>query len=164
MFRLGFAQEKLMPYLPAEDSIMAETESKLLYNGLISGALPSDEIVKSFDLPEFNIDYEMAKRWNYNIYEQDITNNNIFKTEGKEFINYPFLRNVTILNGAAYKVSDNFLIGGNSYGGRSIFTSPFPGQNFNNFDFRGSSLFMQYNVSKNFKIETHINVTRSYKF
>ncbi len=71
----------------------------------------------------------------------------------------PFLQNSTILSHDAYAFGDKIVVGGFSYGANSVFSAPFPNQNSSNFDAYGSTLFMQYKVSKNFKIETRFNVT-----
>ena len=55
-------------------------------------------------------------------------------------------------------MADKFKIGGFSYGANSVFSAPFPNQGLNNYDYRGATMFMQYKVSKNFKIETSVNV------
>lgn len=71
----------------------------------------------------------------------------------------PYYRNGSVLSAAAYQVSDKFVFGGYSYGTNSILSAPHPNRGMNNnFDSYGSTLFMQYKVSKKFKIETRINV------
>jgi len=71
----------------------------------------------------------------------------------------PFIRDGTVFSAGEYQFSDKFKIGGYSYGANSVFSAPFPNQGLNDsYDFRGNTLFMQYKVSKNFKIETRVNV------
>lgn len=71
----------------------------------------------------------------------------------------PYYRNGEVLSAAAYQLNDKFVFGGYSYGTNSIFSAPYPSQGMgSNFDSYGSTLFMQYKVSKKFKIETRINV------
>jgi len=75
---------------------------------------------------------------------------------------FPFYRNGSILSADAFQLGDKFVLGGYSYGTNSIFSAPHPNQGMNNnFDSYGSTLFMQYKVSKKFKIETRINVQQS---
>ena len=72
----------------------------------------------------------------------------------------PFYQNGTILSQAAYQLSDKFTMGGYSYGTNSIFAAPNANPRANKFNNYGSTLYMQYKVSKNFKIETRVNVSQ----
>lgn len=160
-FGIVAAQEQLTPVLPAEDSVRTDADQEFMYKLLQSDILPSEEFMQSLVLPEFNLNYELARRWDFKIFDRSIAATNILMPSNMIFSAHPFMMNTDILNGAAYRFGDNVTVGGYSYGSRSIFTAPFPDKNINNYDFQGSSLFMQYKISKNFKIETHINVTRS---
>jgi len=117
-------------------------------------------------LPDFDFRSELANRRNYD-FSGNLMNQWSF---GRMMPGYfgispaPFLRNETVFSGAAYQMGDRFILGGYSFGANSVFSAPFPNQGMDNFDVRGSTLFMQYNVSKNFKIETRVNVTRGAGF
>jgi hypothetical protein len=105
---------------------------------------------------------EMAKRWSYAIQDNPM---NFWSFEsfspGLSFTGLsPFLQNETVFSGASYQINDRFTLGGYSFGANSVFSAPFPNQGMNNFDVRGSTMFLKYNVSKNFKIETRVNVTQ----
>jgi hypothetical protein len=160
-FGIVTAQEQLTPVMPVEDTVRTDADQEFMYRHLQSGILPSEEFMQSLVLPEFNLNYELAKRQDFKFFDRSLAATNILIPSNMIFSAHPLMVDTDILNGAAYRFGDNVTIGGYSYGGRSVFTAPFPLQNINNFDFRGSSLFMQYNISKNFRIETHINVTRS---
>lgn len=69
----------------------------------------------------------------------------------------PFGVNAVVCNQAAFKISDKITIGGNSYGYDNIFAAPVPA-GINTFNSRGASMFFQYKVSKNIKIETRVGV------
>jgi hypothetical protein len=156
-----FAQEPLMPLLPEKDSTMLETERKLMYHQLLSGISPLGDLMQPLQLPEFDFRGELAKRWSYDF--SGVSTNqwtmNGFMPGHFGLASSPFLRGETVFSGAVYQLNDRFTLGGYSYGANSVFTAPFPNQGINNFDFRGSTLFLKYNVSKNFKIETRVNVT-----
>ncbi|WP_340113854.1 hypothetical protein [Maribellus mangrovi] len=70
----------------------------------------------------------------------------------------PFYTNAQIFGGSSTKLNDKFTIGGFSYGANSIFSAPMPNQHNSYFDTYGSTMFMQYKVSKNLKIETRVSV------
>lgn len=80
---------------------------------------------------------------------------------GTPFMVSPLFHNGTIFNQASYSISDKLTLGGNSFGVNSIFTAPLPHPSSNQWETRGASMFMQYKVNKNFKIETRISVTGS---
>ena len=71
----------------------------------------------------------------------------------------PYFHDATILSQGAYSLGNKIVVGGYSYGAHSIFSAPIPNQNTTNFDAYGNTLFLQYKVSKNLKIETRFNVT-----
>jgi len=73
----------------------------------------------------------------------------------------PFCQNRMILSEGAYKFGDKFTFRGFSYGANSMMSGPpMPTSGMDKFDRYGSTLFMQYKVSKNFKIETRFNVSQ----
>jgi hypothetical protein len=71
----------------------------------------------------------------------------------------PFYQNGMVLSEGAYNFGGKFTFGGFSYGTNSVMSAPLPNQ-MNKFDNYGSTLFMQYKVSKNFKIETRVNINQ----
>ncbi len=71
----------------------------------------------------------------------------------------PFFGSFSIMNQARYQINNRLSIGGNSFSGSSIFdpvplTRPFNERNIN-----GASMFLEYKVSKKFKIETRVSVS-----
>jgi hypothetical protein len=154
------AQEPLMPVIAENDSASVAAERQLMYYQLLSGTLPLGEFMEPVQLPGFNFQGEMAKRWSYNVQDNSM---NFWSFEdfspGLPVAGFsPFLRDETVLSGASYQVNERFTLGGYSFGANSVFSAPFPNQGMNNFDVRGSTMFLKYNVSKNFKIETRVNV------
>lgn len=158
----SFAQEPLMPVITENDSTSVAAERQLMYYQLLSGTLPLGEFMEPIQLPEFSFQNEMLKRQNFEFYSKDMNFNTFaFMTPGRFGIGLsPFLRDETIFSGASYQINDRFTLGGYSFGANSVFSAPFSNQGMNNFDVRGSTMFLKYNVSKNFKIETRINVTQ----
>ena len=68
---------------------------------------------------------------------------------------------MAVFNQATYQFSDRLRMGGNSFGVNPPWVAPgLPGGQ-NRYDFRGASLFMEYKVSKNFRIETRVSVSGS---
>lgn len=150
------AQELLMPVIPENDSLISDTSRQYLYNNPVPAEL---FLLNRFvQLQDFNFDFELTKRRNYFI--NNLSAGNFFGfSPGVAFS--PFISSGSVFSGANYKIGEKISLGGFSYGGNSIFTAPFPNQGPDNFDFRGSTLFMEYKVSENFKIGTSISVTRS---
>jgi len=75
----------------------------------------------------------------------------------------PFYQNGRVFSEAAYKIGDKFTFGGFSYGTNPMMMPP-PAPGINNFNRYGSTMFMQYKVGKNFKIETRVNVSQGPKY
>jgi len=71
----------------------------------------------------------------------------------------PFFSSGKIFNQASYRINDKFLFGGNSFGAQSVFDQPAMNPAIQNMSTKGASMFMQYKVSKNFKIETRVSVS-----
>ena len=71
----------------------------------------------------------------------------------------PMFSQFSIMNQARYQINDKFSIGGNSFSGSSIF-NPMPiNRPFSEMEIKGASMFMEYKVSKKFKIETRVSVS-----
>lgn len=71
----------------------------------------------------------------------------------------PFFNSFSITNQARYQISDKFTVGGNSFVGNSVFSPSLMNKYSDNWDIKGASMFMEYKVSKKFKIETRFTVT-----
>ena len=153
------AQEKLMPVMPQEDSTQLAVERQILYHQLMSGTLDNSELYDIPQIPKFDFSEAVAQR----IY---INPSEMFHSTAfggfmpGVFSISPFFRNGTVFSAVSYRLNDKFTVGGYSFGANSIFSAPLPNQGMNNFDTHGSTLFMQYKVSKNFKIETRVSVTQ----
>ncbi len=153
------AQEKLMPVMPVEDSTQLLLEKQILYQQLTSGKLENSQIFEVPQLPKFDFSAAVANRINIEPSERiHATTFNGFMPE--MFTVFPLFHNGAIFSSATYQLSDKFSVGGYSFGANSIFSAPLPNQGMNNFDTHGSTMFMQYKVSKNFKIETRVSVTQ----
>lgn len=153
------AQEKLMPVMPVEDSTQLLLERQILYKQLISGTLENNEIYNVPQLPKFDFNANIAQRISINPSGMLHTTTFSGFMPG-QFPGAPFLRNGSVFSVASYQLNDKFTVGGYSFGANSIFSAPLPNQGMNQFDTHGSTLFMQYKVSKNFKIETRVSVTQ----
>lgn len=157
------AQELLMPEVSENDSLISDTSRNYMYNNPLPAELLLYNHLNPVQLPDFNFDSELARRRNYFIsefnYNQFFTGSFFPFSPGLAFP--PFIRNGTVFSGANYKINDRISLGGFSYGGNSIFSAPLPNRGIGNYDFRGSTFFMEYNVSRNFKIGTSVSVTRS---
>ena len=157
------AQEGLAPLMTESkpDSIQLAAERQLMYQQLINGTLENELFVPPFELPDFDFSEGMMNHWNLN-FDDIAPGYQYFGRFRPGFLGFspsPFIRNGTVFSAGEYQLSDKFKIGGYSYGANSIFSAPLPNQGFsNNYDFRGNTMFMEYKVSKNFKIETRVNV------
>ena len=156
-----FGQELLMPELPEKDSVDLAIEREILYRQLLSGKLISADLISPLPGPEWNFNLGLVKQWSFDTYDRTF---NSFQWKGfkSDFLEMPspFLVTGSVFSSAAWQLNNRFMVGGYSFGAKSVFTSPFPNQGINSYDVRGSTLFLKYNVSKNFRIETRINVTQ----
>jgi hypothetical protein len=162
-FTLGVvAQEPLMPELPEQDSELLETEQEIVPGPLLPVISPLSNGLQPMKLPEFNFNDAVLQRWNYDIsgYSFNSRMTTGFHHGYYNIIPVPFVQSGTIFSQGSYQINDKFKVGGYSFGANSIFSAPLPNQNLNNFDFRGSTLFMEYKVSDKFKIETRVSVSQ----
>jgi len=153
-----FAQQGLQMDFIEPDSMELKLERQLEYQLLISGL--SGFLDGELELPKINFQ-------DFN-FTPNIVNFDFNPSAFNSFSGYspgmwnsfstPFFRNGKIISAAAYRLNDKFTLGGFSYGANSIHTAPLPNQGMNKFVNYGSTLFMEYKVSKNFKIETRVNV------
>jgi len=103
-------------------------------------------------LPNYNKNLDFKKYLNY-----PKSSTESFSTVG--YIVSPFYTNGMVFNQATYQLSDKFSIGGNSFGAQSVFDAPRVNSSINEMSTKGASMFMQYKVSKNFKVETRVSVS-----
>jgi hypothetical protein len=71
----------------------------------------------------------------------------------------PYYINGTVFNQATYRLNDRFSFGGNSFGAQSVFDLPQMNPSMQNMSTKGASMFFQYKVSKNVKVETRVNIS-----
>lgn len=161
---IGSAAQEVLILKPMEqDSTQLQLERQIEYRQLISGKASNDFMTEKMELPKFDYKSEFSKRYTHNF---DINSFNSFPRYGfstrtmNPFYS-PFYQNGMVLSEGAYKFGDKFTFGGFSYGANSMMSGPpMPNMGMNKFDRYGSTLFMQYKVSKNFKIETRVNVSQ----
>ena len=141
------------------DSTNFELYRQNEYRQFISGDFLNEPENQKINFPGFRQDFSYRQGYNLNL---DFINLNSsptlgFSTESMNTFNSPFFHNGVVLSEGAYPLGRKFTFGGFSYGANSIFSAPLSGQQLNNFDTYGSTLFMQYKISKKFKIQTRMN-------
>jgi hypothetical protein len=153
------AQEGLILKPMEQDSAQLQLERQIEYRQLISGKAGNDFMMEKIELPSFNYKSEFSKRYthNFDIYSFNSLPQTGFYPGMMNGFYSPIYQNGMVLSEGAYKFGDKFTFGGFSYGANSMM-APLPNMGMNKFDHYGSTLFMQYKVSKNFKIETRVNV------
>ena len=151
--------EKLMPF--EQDSAQIELGKQIEYRQLISGEMFPGLHGETITLSGFDFDAEFAKRYgfSFDMYSFAHTPMTGFSAGGLDPFYSPFNQNGMILSEGAYKISNKFTFGGYSYG-TSPMNLPPPMPGMNDFTRYGSTMFMQYKVGKNFKIETRFNITK----
>ncbi len=164
--RAAFAQglsEIAMPGIDSVKSVQAVRPGSGLSTPLFNPEFPLTLSPEMFvlDAPVFDFKPYLQSNW-----KVEYRNSTGYHPEGRFSLGTPFMisplfHNGTIFNQAAYSISDKLTLGGNSFGVNSIFTAPLPHPSANQWETRGASMFMQYKVNKNFKIETRISVTGS---
>lgn len=157
-----FAQQGLNMKSLEIDSTEIEFEKQNEYRRLVSGISEGELFMEKIELPKFDISQELYKRNSLSL--------NLFSFKNLPLTGFstgfvnpgysPFYQNGTILSEGAYQLGSKFVVGGYSYGINSMFSAPLPNQGASNFDRYGSTMFLQYKVSKNFKIETRVNVSQ----
>ena len=155
----------LMPF--ETDSSQIELERQIDYRQLISGQFNNELFPETVKLSGFDLNTEFAKMYslNLNLYNFNSMFNSGFSTGMMSPFYSPFYQNGMVLSEGAYKFSDKFSFGGFSYGANSMMSGPpMPTPGMDKFDSYGSTLFMQYKVSKNFKIETRFNVSQGGRY
>lgn len=139
------------------DSAEIFQNRQLEYYELIHGFRASEDFINSIKLPRYSFDQTYRPPFNFNLTFQPQFNSQFITLNNFNTI-LPFFYNAEILNGSATRINDNLTIGGFSYGANSMMSAPLPNRSGRSFDNYGSTMFMQYKVSKNFKIETRVSV------
>lgn len=103
-------------------------------------------------LPDYNKNLDFKKNLNFS--KSTVES---FSTNG--FIVSPFYTNGMVFNQATYRLNNRFSFGGNSFGVQSVFDKPRMNSSINDMSTKGASMFMQYKVSKNIKVETRVSVS-----
>jgi len=126
----------------------------LLENSFSSGEINSLDkyLFNQSLLPDYNKNLDFKKNLNFS--KSTIES---FSTNG--FIVSPFFINGVVFNQAIYRLSNKFSFGGNSFGAQSVFDIPKINSSINDMSTKGASMFMQYKVSKNIKVETRVSVS-----
>ena len=157
------AQVQLKPVTTLEkDSSQVDLKRQILYRQLLSGASVSGTSLLKPEVPnmEFNSDKIPDFKFKSNPFVfQPLDFNSFYYNQHEPFFS-PFYLNGKTISGANYRLNNKLSFGGYSFGANSAFSSPLPNFDMNNFDIHGATMFMKYNVSKNFKIETSISVSQ----
>jgi len=103
-------------------------------------------------LPDYSKNLDLKKYLNF-----AKSSTESFSTVG--YIVSPFYTNGIVFNQATYQLNDKFSVGGNSFGAQSVFDNPRMNSSINDMSTKGASMFMQYKVSKNFKVETRVSIS-----
>lgn len=163
LFSVGSAaQERLILKPLNQDSTLLQLERQIEYRQLISGQYRTDLFPETIKLSGFDLNTEFAKMYslNINVFNFNSLYNSDIST-GMYLFPSPFYPNAMVLSEGAFKFSDKFTLGGFSYGANPMTPGPpMPTPGMNKSGHYGSTLFMQYKVSKNFKIETRVNVSQ----
>jgi hypothetical protein len=94
-----------------------------------------------------------------NFYRQIPPGTSLLTSQSSLFTPSPFINSFSIQSAASYRLNDKLFLSGNSFSGNSIF-NPFPANSdLNNMSIRGTSMFLQYKISKNIHIGGGISVT-----
>lgn len=143
------------------DSARMEINQQNDYRQFISGSFLNESNEKiNFSGFKPNFDYNQGYKLNLDLFNFNSSPFMGFSSGSMNTVYSPLYHNGVILSSGAYSLNKKLVFGGFSYGANSIFSAPFHNPKMNNFDTYGSTLFMQYKVSKKFKIETRVNISR----
>jgi hypothetical protein len=158
-------QELLEPVIPRIDTLQsvqpAGMEPQLTGQLFMPGSLQFflNEPLK-IESPTFDITPYLRSNWKVEAYQTNMLFPGPVLFNRTMWSASPMLHSATFFNQASYQIGDKITLGGNSFGVNSIFTPPrLHGSN--QWETRGASMFMQYNVNKNFRIETRVSVSGS---
>ena len=143
------------------DSTQMEINRQNDYRKLISGDFLNESENQKISLPGFNPNYVYRQGYNLNLDFMRLNHSPLigFSTESLSSFYSPFFHDGVVLSEGAYSLGNKLIVGGFSYGANAIYTAPYHKQQLNDLDSYGSTLFMQYKVSKKFIIQTRVNVT-----
>lgn len=159
---LSFAQRPDYPVMQFSDTIHLVPEASPLHPMPNPVLLPFDTDIFAAPLlttPIFNRQLLPERGWqNLLTYDGNYWNPS-FLFPGISATFPPFISSARVFHHAAYRVNEKFTWGGNSFGANSIhsLSRGLPGSD--SWDTRGASMFMEYKVNRNFRIETRISVT-----
>ncbi|WP_319502383.1 hypothetical protein [uncultured Draconibacterium sp.] len=142
------------------DSSEVLLQRQIEYYNLINGGMDGSYLMDDLQLPAFNMNQFYQSRYTLALAAFPQLNYTGLSFHGSDIVSAPYY-NAEMLSSAAFELGDKFVIGGYSYGANLINTAPLPNQNMGYFDAYGSTMFMQYKVSKKFKIETSISIQQN---
>lgn len=154
----ALAQEGPVLLMPKEDTVASEVPA-MKSHLLPVTPFPNNDFLLNGLTFSFNPYIKLHQRFTPDFNFKSFTLSNF--TSAYPLSSSPFFMNSQILSGSVTQLSDRLTIGGFSYGTNSIMSAPLPNQMGRSFDSYGSTMFMQYKVSKNFKIETRVSVGQS---
>lgn len=154
------AQQGLQMDLGAVDTSELILQRQIEYYNLVHGGTNTNSLLPELQLPEFNVNQFYQSRYTLSFATFPQFNYTSLSFHGSA-ITSPRFYNAKILSSAAFELSDKFIFGGYSYGANLINSTALPNHNSGNFDAYGSTLFMQYKVSKKFKIETSVSIQQN---
>jgi hypothetical protein len=156
----AFAQQGLQMDFGEVDSSEVFQHRQIEYYNLINGGMGANYLMDDLQLPAFNMNQFYQSRYTLALAAFPQFNYTGLSFHGSDIVS-PYFYNAEMLSSSAFELGDKFVIGGYSYGANLINSAPLPNQNSNYFDAYGSTLFMQYKVSKKFKIETSISIQQN---
>lgn len=151
----SFAQQGLQMEFGKPDSTEVIQHRQTEYYQFING-IGQYELVDDLKLPAYQFNPTSGSPYSFNFTYQPYFNN--FSSISNFDLISPFFYNGEVLSSEAYQIGNRLVFGGFSYGANSMMSAPLPNQTGRSFDTFGSTMFMQYKVSKNFKIETRVTV------
>lgn len=156
----AYPQEEII--LDSIPKITSEAKAKELQmeNPLLFGNSFSMEEINLFDRSMFN--QPLLPDYHKNLDFPKYLKSGLISSESflvQRFGYLPFYPNGAIFNRAAYRLSDRLSVGGNSFGAQTVFDKPRINSSMQDMGTKGASMFMQYKVSKNFRIETRVSIS-----
>ncbi|WP_297087584.1 hypothetical protein [uncultured Draconibacterium sp.] len=155
-----FAQQGLQMDFGEVDSSEIALQRQLEYYNLVNGSLNNNALLQELQLPDFNINNVYQSRYTLALSSFPQFNTTDLSLHGSNIVS-PLFYNAEMLSSAAYQLGDKFVFGGYSYGANHVLSAPTPNPNSSYFDAYGSTMFLQYKVSKKFKIETSISIQQN---
>lgn len=144
---------------PWPDEQRLFTGSNILYREITAGILTEPVRLHA---PAFDISQYLAKGWQTDYSYFDFSDRPFFRDLNLFSAGLPYYHSGTIFHQGSIRLNEKVVVGGNSFGLRSVLNAPLPHPGASQWDIRGASMFMQYKVNRNFRIETRISVTNNY--